>query len=313
MPPESQGKCPICKLEQQYVHTSDYGEYLIVECARCGKFTIDRTTVRIAESRKLNSKLSAWIREHKEFERKPPDINSNSLDEIDLLLPNYRVSEKQLLLLRSIERRTSFPGQTINIKPRLDYPLAWSVSEDEFRYHLNSLFERKLVTCPSNQAFNRSSIFFDIIITPSGWAFLDQYTQPNIINDQVFVAMSFAPELKSAWEQGIRPALTKAKFRPYRIDVEPHIERIDLKIITEIKNSKFMVADVTQQRPGVYFEAGYAIGIGLPVLWSVREDDKDNVHFDTRQYNHIIWKTEEDLAVQLFFFISAIIGIGSTS
>lgn len=83
-----------------------------------------------------------------------------------------------------------------------------------------------------------------------------------------------------------------------------------MKIITEIKNSRFLVADVTQQRPGVYFEAGYALGLGIPVFWCVREDDLKNVHFDTRQYNHIVWKDENHLAEQLYFYVSAVIGKG---
>ena len=70
------------------------------------------------------------------------------------------------------------------------------------------------------------------------------------------------------------------------------------------------MADVTQQRAGVYFEAGYALGLGLPVFWCVRKDDLDNVHFDTRQYNHIVWENEEDLAEQLYLFVTAIIGKG---
>ena len=78
--------------------------------------------------------------------------------------------------------------------------------------------------------------------------------------------------------------------------------------MTEIKNSRFVVADVTDQRPGVYFEAGYAMGLGLPVIWSVREDDLQKVHFDTRQYNHIVWRAAVDFVQQLYNRVSAVIG-----
>ena len=78
--------------------------------------------------------------------------------------------------------------------------------------------------------------------------------------------------------------------------------------VTEITNSRFVLADVTNQRPGVYFEAGYAMGLGLPVIWSVREDDLRNAHFDTRQYNHIVWKDADDLEQQFYNRVSAVIG-----
>jgi hypothetical protein len=58
----------------------------------------------------------------------------------------------------------------------------------------------------------------------------------------------------------------------------------------------------------VYFEAGYAMPLGLPVIWLCQEDDKNRVHFDTRQYNHIFWKDIEDLRTQLRNRILATIG-----
>ena len=108
--------------------------------------------------------------------------------------------------------------------------------------------------------------------------------------------------------EGIRPAISDAGFKPYRVDAEPHVDRIDAKIVTEIKNSKFLVADVTEHKLGVYFEAGYAFGFGLPVIWTVRDDELSKAHFDTRQYNHIVWQSPTELKEKLYFVICAVIG-----
>jgi nucleoside 2-deoxyribosyltransferase len=274
---------------------------------------ITRTAASMAEHRKLAPKLSAWIRERTESGVDVPEINSNTLKEMENLFPTYRVSEKQLLLLRAFERRTPFPGKGLFVQSEIDYPLAWAAGKDEFRYLLRSLMERGLVRRTDGATILDDSFAYVVEITPNGWAFLDDHMRPSIISDQVFVAMSFSPELKPAWTHAIDPALRKVGFRPYRVDAEPHIGKIDTKIITEIKNSRFLVADVTEQRPGVYFEAGYALGLGLPVFWCVRKDDLDNVHFDTRQYNHIVWENENNLAEQLEFFVAAIIGKGTAS
>jgi len=59
------------------------------------------------------------------------------------------------------------------------------------------------------------------------------------------------------------------------------------------------VADFTGSRGGVYFEAGFALGLGIPVIWSCRKNDVKKVHFDTRQYNHIVWNDSSDLYRQL--------------
>src|SRR5258708_430590 len=308
MPSVAQMPCPICKLEAKEVRVWDYGERAVVEAGRCGKITITGTAEAMGGKKELGPKLSAWIRERSEIGGEVPEINSNTVKEVEAALPSYRVAEKQLLLLRAFERRTGFPGQAVGIVPHLDYPLAWAAGEDEFRYLLRSLIERGLIRRTDGPPDLNDSFVFKFELTADGWTFLDERVRPSVISDQAFVAMAFVPELRSTWEIGIRPAITKAGFVPYRVDAEPHIERIDTKIITEIKNSRFLVADVTLQRQGVYFEAGYALGLGLPVFWCVRKDDLTNVHFDTRQSNHIAWESEQHLADQLYLFVNAIVG-----
>jgi hypothetical protein len=48
------------------------------------------------------------------------------------------------------------------------------------------------------------------------------------------------------------------------------------------------MADFTGQRGGIYFEAGFAQGLGKQVIWLCREDEVWKVHFETSQCNHII-------------------------
>ena len=59
------------------------------------------------------------------------------------------------------------------------------------------------------------------------------------------------------------------------------------------------MADFTGQRGGVYFEAGFAMGLGIPVIWTCRDTDINDLHFDTRQYNHIPWANPKELRVRL--------------
>ena len=61
---------------------------------------------------------------------------------------------------------------------------------------------------------------------------------------------------------------------------------------------------------GVYYEAGFAFGLGLPVIYTCREDMVDKIHFDTRQYHHTVWKTAEGLRESLKNRIVALIGEG---
>ena len=103
----------------------------------------------------------------------------------------------------------------------------------------------------------------------------------------------------TAWSEGIESALKSVGYEPYRVDKDQHLERIDAKVHAEIDRSTFVVADVTGQRQGVYFEAWYALGQGMPVVWCVREDEIGELHFDTRQFNHVVWREPEDLRCKL--------------
>jgi nucleoside 2-deoxyribosyltransferase len=111
--------------------------------------------------------------------------------------------------------------------------------------------------------------------------------------------MWFHPDMDLTFQVRICPALEETGYRPLRVDMAEHNEKIDDRIVAEIRKSGLVIADFTGQRGGVYFEAGFALGLGLPVIWSCRADQIDQVHFDTRQYNHIVWTTPDDLRVKL--------------
>ena len=101
-------------------------------------------------------------------------------------------------------------------------------------------------------------------------------------------------------------------YRAMRIDKKEHNNKIDDEIIAEIKRSKFLVADFSHGkngiRRGVYYEAGFAHGLGIPVIFTCCKNDESKLHFDTRQFNHIIWKNAEDLKKQLKDRIGATLG-----
>lgn len=304
-------QCPICKLSGKEVAIRVKEDRDLVDCPRCGNYGISGSASATAAHSSADFLMSAWLRGQAEAGSARPMVSTSTLSDVPKTLPKYKISEKQLLLLRALERKTEIAGKSVQINPEYDFTLAWCSTEGEFLFLLQALLDRGLLRVADVIRGLEESFFHDVTITAAGWEYLEERERPSVLSNQVFVAMSFADELRPAWENGIYLALKRARFNPYRIDASPHIDRIDAKIIAEIKNSRFLVADVTQQRPGVYFEAGYANGLGIPVFWSVRADDLKNVHFDTRQYNHIVWDTESTLAEKLYDFVSAIVGTGS--
>ena len=82
---------------------------------------------------------------------------------------------------------------------------------------------------------------------------------------------------------------------PYIIDEDSFEEKICDRIEVEIRRSRLLVADFTHgddgARGSVYYEAGLAKGLGLPVVWTCRESQMDELHFDINHYPHLGWKT----------------------
>lgn len=153
-----------------------------------------------------------------------------------------------------------------------------------------------------------------IVIRINGYARLEKINSTNTDSGMCFVAMWFDPRLDDLYEHGIAKGIVDAGYEPLNVGKEEHSDKIDDFIIASIRRARFVVADFTfgktGPRGGVYYEAGFAKGLGLPVIWTVREDMINCIHFDTRQYNHIKWKDAADLRQQLSRRISAEIGDG---
>ena len=159
-------------------------------------------------------------------------------------------------------------------------------------------------------------------LTPEGLKRLEELETKTVNPEQVFVAMWFNESVNEAYEKGIEPAVRDSGYRPLRIDKKEHNNKIDDEIIAEIRRSRFIVCDFTCgliehdgkqtaiPRGGVYYEAGFAQGLNIPVIWTCRADHIEHVHFDTRQFNHITWSTPEELREKLRNRIGAVVGDG---
>jgi hypothetical protein len=161
--------------------------------------------------------------------------------------------------------------------------VTWSADLKEVDFLL-----RDYLACEELITMKEAGASLAIVITSRGWRTLDE--MPVGSGNVGFVAMWFSEEMNLVWEMSFYPAIKDAGYVPVRIDKKEHNNKIDDEIIASIRAAKFVVGDFTGQRGGVYYEAGFAQGLGKPVIWTIREDHLNDVHFDTRQFNHIPWQ-----------------------
>lgn len=124
--------------------------------------------------------------------------------------------------------------------------------------------------------------------------------------------MWFNEKVNYVYNESFAKAISQAGYRPHRVDEREHNDKIDDEIIRQIRRSRFVVADLTGHRGGVYYEAGFAAGLGIPVFLTCNEEEANNVHFDILQYNCIRWSYTEldEFTRALNVRIEAVLGKG---
>jgi hypothetical protein len=125
-------------------------------------------------------------------------------------------------------------------------------------------------------------------ITVNGYEYLKKIHKYDSDSRKAFIAMWFDKSLDNYYNT-IYDVIKKLFFEPIRIDNKEHVNKIDDEIIKEIKKSRFLVADLTGHRGGVYYEIGYAHALEIPVVLSCRKSDFEKIHFDINHYNCLLW------------------------
>lgn len=282
-----------------------------------GRYALTPTTGELVSNLSIAEKIRVtnWIVDQNRLNTKGPTIESYDLERVRVDR-DLTVTKRRDRLLMYIRQKVARIGDGVPVEGTAtdDYQLAqlellaWTASEQatEFYYLIKSSVNSGLVELLRSQQQAR--------LTTKGYDYLQQLESTVGSSEQAFVAMWFHTTMEQAYEEGFQRAIFDAGYRPVRIDRKEHINKIDDEIVAEIRHSRFLVADFTSDpdkpRGGVYFEAGFAYGLNIPVIWTCREDQIEYVHFDTRQFNHIVWSTPEDLCTKLKNRIEAVIGDG---
>lgn len=329
--------CPIWGTSAKTEDHPEKQDIIVVDSPRAGgKYSISVKAQEILEELddKTKARLTSWLVKQRSLGVECPRIEEKTITnkEYGEALSYSKRADKFLELIER-KAKQGAPGkpvqviswrgsyQVINAEPRYQEALAASESteRDELIDFLNQMQGKGWLRDTHNNAKPREGPFPEkgsVYITMRGYDRLEELKKTVQHSSQAFVAMWFDESMSEAWEKGIKPAITDSGYYPFKVDETEYVGKIDDRIIAEIKRSRFIVADFTYDskvgiRGNIYYEAGFAHGLGIPVIFTCREDLINEVHFDTRQYNHIVWNTTEDLKKRLKNRISAVIGDGA--
>jgi hypothetical protein len=290
--------CPICLNKFDQIVP---GATLSIDCPCCGKYKITDTALatlpKFTERQRAN--ISGWLLANPNF--------SISTANFDFLLairtPSFHSRADKLLL--TLEKETEYAGQFLEISFSW-YGSSWTNNENELS-ELISYLET------SGRIYKQTGRKILYKITPNGWEHLEKLREFNPTSNQCFVAMWFDDKMKQIYDEAFVKGIEAAGYKPHRVDQRQYNDKIDDEIMAQIRRSRFIVSDFTGHRGGVYYEAGFARGLGLQVIFTCKKDELDKLHFDVRQYNCIDWQEDHlpDFIKRLANRIESVFGHGS--
>lgn len=272
--------CPICLDDEATngLHNALPPARKIV-CVRCGIFGISQETIEDAES--LDNadrwRISAWICEYS-----PQLVRCGDIEQA-LKAPVPGLIHRANRMLKTVNKLYPHGGDFLpsQVYTKLT-SVGWNRNEGHARFMLEEVLLREL-----GFLIERTSGTYRL--TAKGLLHLEG--APNSESVIGFCAMWFNPSVRFIYDDAIAPAIRAAGYEPLRIDGKEHNKRIDDEIVAAIRSARFLVADLTGHRGGVYYEAGLAHGLELEVIFTCRE--KRATHFDIRQYNTIYWTPDQ--------------------
>ena len=264
--------CPVCDSKAKIIEDA-YSDKLIVNCLRCGQFEIAQTTTFELPKDDNRYIISYWIRKRQNVD-KPVQVDSNLLSKIldDVSLP--KPGEQAKLFLLWLGDNIKFPEETIDLDYLKLSSIIGSKNEDGVKYIKNYLIENGFLKGIGVNILTANRIG----LTFKGWERYEELTKSDYAGNYAFMAMQYNdPQLERAFRNHFKQAVEETGFELRRLD-------------------EVLTAGLTNDNNGAYWEAGYAEGLGKPVIYLCEKNHFDNfkTHFDTNHHTTVIW-VEDDM------------------
>ncbi|MDC6389215.1 hypothetical protein PP182_11025 [Maribacter sp. PR1] len=131
---------------------------------------------------------------------------------------------------------------------------------------------------------------------------MDKSTKPKQF---CFVLMPFTDDFDDIYQLGIKQSCIDAGAYCERVDEQIFTESIMERVYNQISKADFIVADMTDRNPNVFYEVGYAHALGKRTILITQ--NVEDIPFDLKHYPHIVYgkkigKLKEDLTARISWF-----------
>ncbi len=290
--------CPICNRICESIPYPARNA-LTIECIVCGKFDITRTAVEVLKGRNLDVlnqvAFSHWLFVNSVGKENPVFITGEILIKI---LPNLKLpslDEQFTNLIQYLGDNAKTPDKPVSIfKDRFSSTVG-SVAGEGANYIINYLEKQGLI-----QKGTSNATITSLILTPEGWERYGQITRGYIKTNKVFMAMKYDDSVLIGAYKFFQDAVKNTGFKLNILDEVLKAGLIDDQLRVNIRQAKFILADLTYSNAGEYWEAGYAEGLGKQVIYLCEKShwEANKTHFDINHHTTVVWSLstiEEDI------------------
>jgi hypothetical protein len=171
------------------------------------------------------------------------------------------------------------------------------VGPEDIRWIVESVKSQRLLVGTSNSKLpDRSGPVIDrhlgCQLTALGWQRFEELKRAKISSQHAFFARKFSnPDLDHVFEKCLCPAVEQTGYKLRTVTQRAGL--IDAVIEDEIRRCRFLIADLSDDNAGAYWEAGFAEGLGKPVIYLCRSKAEDGApkktHFDADHRHTVRW------------------------
>jgi hypothetical protein len=321
--------CVVCasRLNDGPFPPGDHGRELIYyPCPRCGDFRIsweanDDIGDALRSHPERRAILSHGIRRMRRATGNKPPVILNEVARriLERGLPTATEQVDNLLLWLG-EQEGGRTGAAIDVPYPFGAGIVGCLDRDGVNFAVQALAEKGLIrhrdvqrtrqvftamgADPEPEQYDAAST----MLTLEGWRRHQELTRAVTDSRLAFMAMPFGDEqLDQVFMSCFKRAVGQTGFDLRRLTDEQSAGLIDDRLRVEIRRSRFLVCELTQDNRGAYWEAGFAEGLGRPVIYTCHKDHHPLVHFDTNHYLTVLWDPErlEQAATELKAVIRA--------
>lgn len=288
--------CPICEGEVRKV--DDRGERIYIECLRCGPYSVSRTALQDMPSHLQKNQDSRTLLSYALYRMTKgrfdwPMLTSDQLENIlkNTVLPLPKEQLDNLIIW--LGGAQSSPSDMVSISPQ-SIAATGALDKNGVGFVLEYAVSRGLVQGIVKRSVDGLYAFGPFQLTFPGWEHFYELQRGHALSRRAFMAMKFGdPETDDLFKGPFKTAVQDAGFELRRLDEEPRAGLIDDRLRVEIRQSRFLIADLTHANPGAYWEAGFAEGLNKPVIFTCRksvfDDPNKRPHFDTNHHLTVVW------------------------